>query len=203
MTDPEPMAQRPTGRPRAFDGDAVLAAATDLFWREGYAAASLPALSEATGLSTSSLYNAFGSKLDLFVAALDCYLDGPMAFMLGPMLDGSQGLADVDAFLDRLAATTRVDPPRGCLIVNTIGEFRDPPPDVAARTKRYRRLLRGSLRAALGRAAAVDEIPKEEVDARTDAIVPIVVAFHLLVASRAPARETRELVRAARAIALG
>jgi TetR/AcrR family transcriptional regulator, transcriptional repressor for nem operon len=194
---------RPPGRPRSFDDQVVVGAAMDVFWRDGYAGASLPDISAATGLSTSSLYNAYGSKLGLFVAALDAYLDGVMGFMLGPLEHGSGGLAEVDGFLDRLAATAAVDPPRGCLAVNTIGEFRDAPPEVAERTRRYRALLRRSLRAALRRAAALGEIPEGSATRRADAIAPIVVAFNLLVASCASARDTRELLRAARAIAHG
>jgi len=194
---------RSVGRPRSFDERAALGDAMDAFWRDGYARASMPGLAEATGLSTSSLYNAYGSKLELFVAALDLYLDVVMGAMLGPLAGGAGGLADLDAFLARLRATTRLSPPRGCLAVNTIGEFRDPPPEVAARTTRYRRQLRGALRAALARAAAKGEIAGADVDARAETLASIVVAFNLLVASGAPVRETRALLRAARAAATG
>jgi AcrR family transcriptional regulator len=192
------------GRPRAFDDDTVIGAAMELFWRSGYAGVSVPDLSAATGLSSSSLYNAYGSKLALFEAALDRYLDTRIADrMVGPLRQGSKGLADVEAFLKRLTATTRLRPPRGCLAVNTIAEFRDAPPAIAARTGRYRAELRDGLRAALGRAAAAGEIPPDTVDERVAAIVPIVVAFNLLVAAGAPGREARELLAAARAVAVG
>ncbi len=193
---------RARGRPRTFDADAVVGAAMELFWRSGYAGASVPDLSAATGLSSSSLYNAYGSKLSLFEAALDRYLETRIAdSMVGPLRRGSRGLADVDAFLQRLATTTRIRPPRGCLAVNTIAEFRPAPPTIAARTARYRAELREGLGAALGRASGAGEIPPETVDARVAAVVAIVVAFNLLVAAGGPVRETSELLAAARAIA--
>jgi TetR/AcrR family transcriptional repressor of nem operon len=173
----------------------------ELFWRDGYAGASVPDISAATGLSTSSLYNAYGAKLDLYEAALDRYLDRVVEGMLGPLEHGSAGLADIGAFLDRLAATTKLSPPRGCLAVNTIAEFRDPPPALAARTKRYRSWLRRALDASLSRAAANAEIPPASAAQRAQALVPMIVAFNLLVASRAPSRETRDLLGAARAVA--
>jgi AcrR family transcriptional regulator len=192
------------GRPRSFDEAATIDAALDVFWRDGYARASVPAISEATSLSTSSLYNAYGSKLDLYVAALDRYLDVVVdGSMVGPLARGDAGVADVEAFLSRLGKTTRPAPPRGCLIVNTIGEFRDPPDAVAERTARYRKELRAGLRAALRRAEQIGEIPAGTAHERADAIVPIVVAFNLLVAAHAPERETRELLRTARRIAAG
>jgi len=193
---------KPRGRPRAFDNDEVVGAAMELFWHSGYAGVSVPDLSAATGLSTSSLYNAYGSKLSLFEAALDRYLDTRIADrMVGPLRRGTEGLADVDAFLERLAATSRIRPPRGCLAVNTIAEFRHAPPAIAARTARYRAELRAGLGAALGRAAVAREILPETVDLRVAIVVPMVVAFNLLVAAGAPVRELRELLATARAVA--
>jgi AcrR family transcriptional regulator len=144
----------------------------------------------------------YGSKLSIFEAALDRYLDTRIADrMIGPLRHGSDGLADVDAFLQRLAATTRIRPPRGCLAVNTIAEFRHAPPAIAARTARYRAELRDGLGAALGRAALAHEIAPETVDLRVAAVVPMVVAFNLLVAGGAPTRELRQLLAATRAVA--
>jgi TetR/AcrR family transcriptional regulator, transcriptional repressor for nem operon len=199
MTTP----RRRRGRPRSFDETAVVDASVDVFWRRGYAQASVSEISAATGLSASSIYNAFGSKADLFVAALDRYLDVVMGGMLGPLEHGTQGLADVDAFLERLASTTELTPPRGCLAVNTIGELRDAPDAVAQRTTRYRNLLHRSLRAALTRAADAGDIPAGAIATRSDALASIVVAFNLLVAAGTPARETHNLLRAARALAAG
>jgi TetR/AcrR family transcriptional regulator, transcriptional repressor for nem operon len=201
MTDSEISRRRP-GRPRAFDEAVVLGAAMRLFWRDGYSRASVPEISAATGLSTSSLYNTYGPKLDLLVAALDHYSDTVLdRHMLGPLARGVDGLADVDAFLDRLAAAVESSHPWGCLAVNTIAEFRDPPAAVAARTARYRGQLRHSLHAALSRASGLGEVPADAVDRRADALVPIVVAFNLLVAARAPVTETRDLLTAARTLA--
>lgn len=169
-----------------------------MFWQHGCAAVSIPDICAATGLSTSSIYNSFGTKLDLLVAALARYHDTVLEqFMLGPMARGEHGLADVAAFLDRLGSTLDATAARGCLAVNTIAEFRDPPPSVAEHTARYRQLLRESLRAALSRAGELGQIPPDSVDTRTDALVPMVLAFNLLTAAQAPSQERRELLSAA------
>jgi TetR/AcrR family transcriptional regulator, transcriptional repressor for nem operon len=199
MTDSETI-RRPRGRPRAFDETAVLDTAVDLFWRSGYANASIAEISAATGLAASSLYNAYGSKLNLFACALDRYLDVIIGQVLEPLKYGSAGLADIDAFFERLAGRVGPHPP-GCLAANTIGEFRDAPPVIAERTARYRKLLRRAFRAALTRAAASREIPAEAVAPRAEALISIVVASSLLVAASAPARDVRDLLRAARALA--
>jgi AcrR family transcriptional regulator len=188
-------------RLRSFDEVAVPDAAMRLFWRDGYGRVSVPEVSAATGSSTSSLYNAYGPKLDLLIAVLDHYADTVLErYMLGPLARGSEDLADVDAFLDRLAATLEAAHPWGCLVVNTLAEFRHPPAAVEVRTARYRDRLRRGLRAAPSRARELGEVPTEAVDCRTNALVPIVVAFNLLVAARAPAVEPRDLLAIARSL---
>ena len=60
-------------RPVEFDRETVLDAALLAFWKSGYAACSLQMLVDATGLSRQSIYNTFGDKDGLFLAALDHY----------------------------------------------------------------------------------------------------------------------------------
>jgi AcrR family transcriptional regulator len=197
MSNPE-TPRRPRGRPRGFDEIDVLDTAVDVFWRSGYAGASIADISAATGLAAPSLYNAYGSKLDLFACALDRYLDVTIRQVLEPLEHGSAGLADVDAFFNRLGARSGQSRPPGCLAANTIGEFRDAPPPIAERTGRYRRLLRRAFRAALRRAAKSGEIPAEAVAPRAEGLLSIVIASSLLSAAGAPASDVRALLRAVR-----
>ncbi|AHH97418.1 hypothetical protein KALB_4054 [Kutzneria albida DSM 43870] len=67
--------ERHRGRPRAFDRDDAVLAAARLFWRHGYSGTSTRALTTALGLSTSSLYAAFGSKAGLFEEAVRTYTE--------------------------------------------------------------------------------------------------------------------------------
>lgn len=65
----------PRGRPRSFDRDRAVLEAARLFWRHGYSGTSTRALTTALGLSTSSLYAAFGSKAGLFEEAVRTYAE--------------------------------------------------------------------------------------------------------------------------------
>jgi len=60
-------------RPKEFDPEQIADAAMQVFWQRGYAATSIQDLVEGTGLSRSSLYNAFDSKHGLYTCALKRY----------------------------------------------------------------------------------------------------------------------------------
>jgi AcrR family transcriptional regulator len=63
------------GRPRAFDRDAALDQALELFWRQGYEGTSVADLTKAMGINPPSLYAAFGNKEGLFRQAVDRYVE--------------------------------------------------------------------------------------------------------------------------------
>lgn len=62
-----------SGRPKEYDDIAVIDAAMDVFWTNGYEASSTQELCERTGLGRGSLYHAFGSKQGLYEQALRRY----------------------------------------------------------------------------------------------------------------------------------
>ncbi len=63
------------GRVRGFDVEEALDVALELFWQQGYEGTSIQALCRAMGLQPGSVYAAFGSKRDLFAAALRRYTE--------------------------------------------------------------------------------------------------------------------------------
>ncbi len=80
QTTQSPQGKR-RGRPRAYNPEVALAKATEIFWAQGFAGASLDDLSAATGMNRPSLYGAFGDKQTLFKSALDRYMDSSRAAM--------------------------------------------------------------------------------------------------------------------------
>lgn len=124
------------GRHRQFNEDEVLTRAMETFWTHGYGGTTPSQLAEATGIGTSSLYNAFRSKRELFSRCLDVY-QGQMDAMAHSFLTAPGTAADClraafRAVVDEdLAQAQR----RGCLIGNTIVEMAGADPDLAARLK--------------------------------------------------------------------
>ncbi|HWA42002.1 MAG TPA: TetR/AcrR family transcriptional regulator [Hypericibacter adhaerens] len=117
------------GRPRAFDTDEALERALHLFWRQGYEGTSMADLTEAMGISSPSLYAAFGNKEALFRQALDRYVSLHACF-LEQALAAPTARETAAAILERsVEFMTRRGQPRGCLTVQggiTGGEAAEP-----------------------------------------------------------------------------
>jgi len=60
-------------RSEDFNRDEVIDKAKDTFWFQGYNGTSMQDLVDATGLNRSSLYNSFGSKMELYQQSLNRY----------------------------------------------------------------------------------------------------------------------------------
>jgi AcrR family transcriptional regulator len=107
--------RRPTGRPRGFDADEALERAMLVFWEQGYEGASLANLTDAMGISTTSMYATFGNKEELFRKALERYTEGPSAY-LARALEEPTALGVATAILaGTVRSTTRPAHPHGCL----------------------------------------------------------------------------------------
>jgi TetR/AcrR family transcriptional repressor of nem operon len=57
-------------RPREFDPQAVIDQAMLVFWQKGYEATSIRDLKDQMGISSSSMYEVFGDKRGVYLAAL-------------------------------------------------------------------------------------------------------------------------------------
>lgn len=112
------------GRPREFDIDRALEAATQQFWAVGYEATSLQDLLKSMSLSKSSLYQTFGNKHDLFIRCLEHYQQS-MVDKLREKLDNSSSVKQfVSEFLEEVIAESNNRSGRkGCFLVNTANEL--------------------------------------------------------------------------------
>ncbi|MET0452867.1 MAG: TetR/AcrR family transcriptional regulator [Mycobacterium sp.] len=105
----------PMGRPRAFDADEALAVAMRVFWEQGYEGATLTDLTEAMGISRTSMYAAFGNKEDLFVRALQRYTEGPASYGVRALQEPTARRVAAAILAGSIEATASADGPAGCL----------------------------------------------------------------------------------------
>ncbi|WP_059006839.1 TetR/AcrR family transcriptional regulator [Streptomyces specialis] len=136
-------------RPRTFDETTVLEAAAAQFRVHGYADTSTEQLCEAAGVRRSSLYNAFTSKDELFVRALEHYAatmrERQAAILTDTSLSGAERLRKlVDAIVGEERVARDEGHAAGCMSVHTLMN-----PDVRARDGRIGRILERDLRERL------------------------------------------------------
>jgi AcrR family transcriptional regulator len=147
------------GRPRAFNPEVALEKALQVFWRRGYAGASLSELTAAMGITRPSLYATFGNKEELFHKALDLYIGGP-ANGTSEALQKKTARDVVEHLLNRLVALLS-DPhhPAGCLLVK--GGLSSGKADESIRDEMSKRRLAGedALRERFERAKAEGDLP--------------------------------------------
>ncbi len=146
-----------------FDETSAIDGAMRQFWRHGYAATSTRELCKATGVPYSSLYNAFDSKHDLFLRALERYLDVAWEPQSDILADESrpavQRLREVMRLVVAHEVANRVDGRNiGCLSVNATVELagRDDAVDSLLRHDAQRRI--DAMARAIGVGQASGEI---------------------------------------------
>src|ERR1700761_5618286 len=108
-----------SGKPQ-YDEECVISAAIGVFWRSGYASAAISDLTEATGLSRSSLYQRFRDKDGLFQAALAAYTERLLRRMNTAAGDTIRGRFDA---LLRGFLPNGSPRPGGCLIARSCAEM--------------------------------------------------------------------------------
>lgn len=116
---------------KQFDIDDAIDRATKVFWAKGYEATSMADLVNEMGINKGSLYNAFGSKKELFTRALLKFDrdNGKQLLAQAEALDDPvKAIAKLfDLMIGECAADTEK---KGCLIINTALELPNHSDDV-------------------------------------------------------------------------
>lgn len=124
------------GRPRQFNKEEVLTAATRVFVEKGFEATSIQDLIDAMGINRASLYDTFGDKETLFLEVLDRYDDAAYGDLAQCLNAYSSKLDGVRAWFYHVVeqGSNRKDP--GCLMLNSTVERAMRDEDCAARASR-------------------------------------------------------------------
>lgn len=125
-------------RTKAFDETEALDRAMSLFWERGYEATSVRDLISAAEISSSSLYNAFGDKRDIYGAALDRYrLTEREQFV--ELLSAPRSVSDTLAglFAELIEMLMGEDGTRGSFTLNAAIELGGRDPDITAQLRAH------------------------------------------------------------------
>lgn len=134
-------------RPKEFDRDDAVRNALKVFWAKGYEGASTDDLLTAMKIGRQSMYDTFGDKHALFLAALRCYHQ-----MSGAGPDPTEGrksaLQVLRAYLATLARKSEAERAQGCMGINAttaLGRKEPEVVDLAAKTARLNHALMARL----------------------------------------------------------
>lgn len=156
-------AGRARGRPREFDRDLALTRATRAFWLKGYTATSIAELTDAMGISATSLYAAFGSKDALYAECLRHYEETYKSLVWDRFAEGVTARDSIESLLlDSAAALTgcMVDIPHGCMVaLSSVGS--EGHPELGELAKAARGVTLQRVKERLERAVAEGEIPAD------------------------------------------
>ncbi len=139
-------------RPREFDTEDLLEQVGLAFLKGGLQLTSIRQLEELTGVKQVSLYNAFGSKEGLFLAAFDRYADQSIAAQKHHLDD--RGLDGIERFVKAIVSPDSPLPHAhfGCLIVNTALVAGSAGPAIKKRCQKFRQQMHARFAGALTRA---------------------------------------------------
>lgn len=150
---------------KQFDSEVVVDRAMMHFWRVGYGATSIQDLEKATKLRRGSLYNAFGDKEGLFVAALKRY-DSVIGSKRIEALSNPDPHRAIEGFLNTLVEQlSEPGRPRGCLHTNTSLEIPSAPMAVMRVVTERTSAIEGAIYATLQGAKRRDVLDRT-VEAR-------------------------------------
>ena len=124
-------------RPRKTDHATAVQAAKQVFMRNGFTATSTRQIEECSGLTRFTLQTSYGGKLPFFLDVLDAYLDTAEAnFFPDATTTDLEGLA---VWFERLSAPDAMPKmgDKGCMVLNTIEEFKRDGDKIDQRIDRY------------------------------------------------------------------
>lgn len=152
-----------------IDLSPAISAAKEVFWRQGYDDASIEQVVQATGLNRYALYNAFGGKLEIFIAALDSYC----AERKNVFLDSLNNLSDspmraIESFFE-FAINEMAERSAGCLMCDVALEVGRHEKIVSRQVEKYLQEIKCSYIEALRQAEALGDLnpaisPEEGAD---------------------------------------
>ena len=110
-------------RPKQYDRTELLNRAVELFRRQGFNGTSIAELVSELGVNRKSMYAEFGSKQQLFEAALEHYDSNHLTRVLAPLEAPSASLNGIrQAFHAYASASEGLFRGLGCLLCNTAVE---------------------------------------------------------------------------------
>ncbi len=147
-------------RTREYDPRSALQGAIRVFWEKGFYEASVDDVVECSGVAKYGLYSTFGSKRDLFVAALKQFANDRAGDIQARIRSQDASLESIHEFFDAACkAVTSPDPRLGCMICNAGIEMAPHDEEIEILVRSFFDSLGRAFAELLNRAIACNEFP--------------------------------------------
>jgi TetR/AcrR family transcriptional repressor of nem operon len=173
-------------RSKKVDPEAAVQAAMMLFWKQGYMGLGTRQIEEETGITRFTLQTSYGGKMQLFLAALDTYLNIFETHGCPNMSDG-----DLNTIASWFEARTEPETFAdiacyGCLMLNSLVEFAAQDRQVNLRRERFYRMVRSGFYSALRAAQQKGTVSsKFDVDAMAEVLLSSTIGLNIVIRSAA------------------
>lgn len=169
---------RPRGRPLSFDREAALDRVLPIFWRKGFASASLDELAAAAGLNRPNLAAAFGDKRGLYLATLERF-KSQFANEADRVLDQPGNLRScLDRFFD-FAVNVYTRDELGCFVFGTAPASSGDDPEIQAALASGLQIVRSALQRKLSDVVGVDLSPNADAEGIALALTGVLLTLAL------------------------
>jgi len=153
-------------RPREFDIDTAVQAAVEVFRAHGFEGASAQMLVDAMGIGRQSLYDTFGDKWGVYLAAVKRYSQDEVRTHADLLTSRDRAIEGIRAMFDRVVA----EADRACLGVSSTVEFGCGRPDLVKLREASGATLVRAVKAALA-------LAREQGDIAADLDMDSLAAF--------------------------
>lgn len=185
------------GRAKQYDRIELLDRAVELFRRQGYNGTSTAELVAELGVNRKSMYAEFGSKQELFEAALQRYSEEHLSRVLARIEAPDAGPDDIlRAFEGYAAAGEGWFRGRGCLMCNTAVERGALDPGSGRYVAAYFERLTSAFRHALDNGRRSGEIdPAVDVDELASFFTTVLIGVAACIRAEAPSDQLHSTSR--------
>jgi TetR/AcrR family transcriptional repressor of nem operon len=188
-------------RSKEFDEERALAAAVDVFWRQGYENTSLEALMREMGIARQSLYDTFGDKRALYLKAMAFYRERTNSSLREALASAPTAKEGFTQVLLGLVAESREQHARGCLLLSANMERAVDDEEIARFLEDNQAEVESIFADALRRGQRGDELPPgTDAGALAKFFVATIQGMRAMARLKSDRRALRQVARIALAV---
>ena len=186
-------------RTKEFVPEEALDSAMEVFWRQGYESTTMQELVDHMGINRFSIYDTFGDKHQLYLAATKRYQASQIAERVGAIDGTRSGLQAIrDHFDLTLKWLSTPEGRKGCLMINTIAENGLKDEEFRKQGESFLGRIEDAFHRALQRARKDGEIgTTKNLKDVARYLVGVLLGLNVMARGREGNRELRSVVRVA------